>query len=153
MYIYRLLTVNTIDEKIYQRQLTKTGLSDQMMAIGSKDSKDCTSISPRTFLTSAFTQDELRDIFTFRPLTGGCQTRRCHGLTILTLSDDLLDCSCQGRSIIEMSRASSITEGGNEDDDVSDDEKEGSFVMASQYDERGERERVSGAVSHTVANV
>lgn len=42
--IYRLLTANTIDEKIYQRQLTKTGLSDQMMAKGGakgNDTKDC----------------------------------------------------------------------------------------------------------------
>lgn len=47
VYIYRLLTTNTIDEKIYQRQLTKVGLSDQMMgqgvAAGGKDSKDCRS--------------------------------------------------------------------------------------------------------------
>lgn len=78
MYIYRLLTANTIDEKIYQRQLTKVGLSDQMMgqgvATGGKDSKDCT-LTCRISLTQAFSTEELRDIFTFRTLTGGCQTR------------------------------------------------------------------------------
>lgn len=44
VFIYRLLTANTIDEKIYQRQLTKTGLSEQMMAQGTakgKETKDC----------------------------------------------------------------------------------------------------------------
>lgn len=79
MYIYRLLTTNTIDEKIYQRQLTKVGLSDQMMgqgvATGGKDSKDCKA-EFQTALTSAFSPEELKDIFTFRTLTGGCQTRK-----------------------------------------------------------------------------
>lgn len=44
VYIYRLLTTNAIDEKIYQRQITKTGLSDQMMDhkhSEKQSSKDC----------------------------------------------------------------------------------------------------------------
>lgn len=44
VYIYRFLTTNAIDEKIYQRQITKTGLSDQMMDQKHSEkqtSKDC----------------------------------------------------------------------------------------------------------------
>lgn len=44
VYIYRFLTTNAIDEKIYQRQITKTGLSDQMMdqtRSEKQTSKDC----------------------------------------------------------------------------------------------------------------
>lgn len=44
VYIYRFLTTNAIDEKIYQRQITKTGLSDQMMdqtRTEKQTSKDC----------------------------------------------------------------------------------------------------------------
>ncbi|WVN85841.1 uncharacterized protein L203_100993 [Cryptococcus depauperatus CBS 7841] len=72
VYIYRLLTTNAIDEKIYQRQITKTGLSDQMMdqAREEKQSKD------------SFSAAELRDIFTLNLETDGCQTH------------DLLGCQC-----------------------------------------------------------
>ncbi|KAI0266687.1 P-loop containing nucleoside triphosphate hydrolase protein [Gloeopeniophorella convolvens] len=67
VYIYRFLTAGTIDEKIYQRQVTKLGLSS---STGKSESK-----------SDSFTPKELRDIFTVHPGTA------CH-------SHDLLDCPC-----------------------------------------------------------
>ncbi|ORY20670.1 SNF2 family N-terminal domain-domain-containing protein, partial [Naematelia encephala] len=64
VYIYRLLTTNTIDEKIYQRQIYKTALSDQMM--------DQEKRLPET--KDSFTRAELQDIFTLNLRTDGCQT-------------------------------------------------------------------------------
>ncbi|KAK9475090.1 SNF2 family N-terminal domain-containing protein [Dipodascopsis tothii] len=71
VYIYRLLTTGCIDEKIYQRQLTKQGLADSLM-----DGKTASA-------ENSFTQDELRDLFTVHPDT-------------LCNTHDLLGCSCRG---------------------------------------------------------
>lgn len=68
VFIYRLLTTGMIDEKIYQRQLTKQGLSDSLM-----DSKAA---------GSAFSTAELRDLFSFQADTD-CSTH------------DLLCCPCE----------------------------------------------------------
>ncbi|KAI9783079.1 MAG: helicase [Geoglossum umbratile] len=70
--IYRLLTTGGLDEKIYQRQLTKQGLADSVM-----DNKASASI---------FTQSELRDLFSL-DTESLCQTH------------DLLGCGCHGRGI------------------------------------------------------
>ena len=68
-YIYRLLTQGALDEKIFQRQASKTGLANSIV-----DGKAN---------VSGFTREELRDLFT---LDEGedCQTHR------------LLRCSCRG---------------------------------------------------------
>lgn len=64
-----------------QRQITKTGLSDQMLdQKQGKDSKDCES-TPGTkdggskADITAFSPAELKDIFTLKLTTDGCQTR------------------------------------------------------------------------------
>lgn len=71
-YIYRLLTQGALDEKIFQRQASKTGLADSIV-----DGKAS---------VSGFTQAELRDLFT---LDEGedCQTHR------------LLGCCCGGNGM------------------------------------------------------
>ncbi|WVQ62304.1 uncharacterized protein L199_000443 [Kwoniella botswanensis] len=112
VYIYRLLTTNAIDEKIYQRQITKMGLSDQMMEQGEagKESKD------------SFSHAELRDIFTLNLKTDGCQTH------------DLLGCDCTASGKIAET-TSEETSTVAEDDDDGEDEK-ARFVNAAQYDPR-----------------
>ena len=71
-YIYRLLTQGALDEKIFQRQASKTGLADSIV-----DGKAS---------VSSFTRDELRDLFTLDE-SQDCQTHR------------LLGCDCYGNGM------------------------------------------------------
>ena len=68
VYIYRLLSTGSIEEKIYQRQVSKQGLSANVVDM-KDDSKQ------------HFTLDELKALFTYRPDTL-CETH------------DLLGCDC-----------------------------------------------------------
>ncbi|KAJ3186291.1 DNA repair and recombination protein rad54b [Gaertneriomyces sp. JEL0708] len=67
--IYRMLTTGTIEERIYQRQLTKVGLSDAV-------------IDRKNTNINTFTVEELRNLFTIDDKT------EC-------LTHDLLKCGCQ----------------------------------------------------------
>ena len=67
--IYRFLMAGGMDEKIYQRQVTKTGLADSVVD-GKKNE-------------ASFSAEELRDLFRL-DLNAGCQTH------------DLLGCDCNG---------------------------------------------------------
>ncbi|XP_076868813.1 DNA repair and recombination protein RAD54B isoform X2 [Brachyhypopomus gauderio] len=71
VHVYRLLTTGTIEEKIYQRQVSKQGLSGTVVDLG----KRAEHIS--------FSAEELRDLFTFDP-------------NITCLTHDLLGCQCSG---------------------------------------------------------
>jgi DNA repair and recombination protein RAD54B len=71
-FIYRFITQGAIDEKIYQRQLSKTGLADSIV-----DGKAG---------ASGFTQDELRDLFNLDE-DDECQTHK------------LLGCTCGGNGL------------------------------------------------------
>jgi DNA repair and recombination protein RAD54B len=87
---YRLLTSGTIDEKIYQRQLSKKALSDVVMVCaciqcvrlnvsGGTDTfarQDASEIRP-----SSFSKEELMDVFTFHDTP--CNTHA------------ILECPCQ----------------------------------------------------------
>jgi len=70
VFIYRFLTAGAIDEKIYQRQVTKLALSDSLIGSGTMNSK-----------SDSFTRKDLRDIFRIHMDTG-CNTH------------DLLECNC-----------------------------------------------------------
>ncbi|WVR05791.1 hypothetical protein IAU60_002816 [Kwoniella sp. DSM 27419] len=119
VFIYRLLTTNTIDEKIYQRQITKTGLSDQMMDQGqtSKDSKD------------SFSNAELKDIFSLKVETNGCQTHDLLGCDCITTEHQTRADSVETSTVA--STAGHVDVG--EDDDDEEDEQSG-FMNAAQYD-------------------
>ncbi|GAB7356101.1 hypothetical protein MBLNU459_g6706t1 [Dothideomycetes sp. NU459] len=68
-HIYRMVTKGALEERIYQRQMTKQGLADSVV-----DNKSS---------VSSFSPDELRDLFTLDQ-RDGCQTH------------DLLGCQCGG---------------------------------------------------------
>ncbi|KAN0090963.1 P-loop containing nucleoside triphosphate hydrolase protein [Tylopilus felleus] len=85
VFIYRLLTAGTIDEKIFQRQVTKIGLSNSLMGNGTAGSK-----------ADSFTRRDLRDIFRIQPDTP-CNTHDLLGYTNIELEEgDDDDCSEQG---------------------------------------------------------
>ncbi|XP_049709971.1 DNA repair and recombination protein RAD54B isoform X1 [Elephas maximus indicus] len=71
VHIYRLLTTGTIEEKIYQRQISKQGLSGAVM--------DLTKTSEHI----QFSVEELKNLFTLHE-SSHCATH------------DLLDCDCTG---------------------------------------------------------
>ncbi|KAJ4468275.1 RAD54B protein [Lentinula aciculospora] len=73
VFIYRFLTAGTIDEKIYQRQIIKLGLSNALM--GSDNSKAKSK-------ADSFTRKDLRDIFRVHPDTS-------------SNTHDLLECVCE----------------------------------------------------------
>ncbi|KAI0812391.1 SNF2 family N-terminal domain-containing protein [Irpex lacteus] len=117
VFIYRFLTAGSIDEKIYQRQITKLGLSDSLLGKGGSDSK-----------SDSFTRKDLRDIFTVHPDTA------CH-------THDLLECPCptgsSGLSSRDKVGDDSTNDIGTASDERSggeDDEKEMGFISASAMD-------------------
>ncbi|KWU43883.1 hypothetical protein RHOSPDRAFT_18878 [Rhodotorula sp. JG-1b] len=112
--IYRFLTSGTVDEVIYQRQLTKLALSGSIMA------GEGTASSSKS--KNTFTADELRNLFTLHEDVA-CQTH------------DLLGCRCHlgEPAVDENDAAESESSGDHDDADSSDDDFEGGFVQASQY--------------------
>ncbi|CAL1708125.1 unnamed protein product [Somion occarium] len=106
VFIYRFLTAGTIDEKIFQRQVTKLGLSNSLMGDGKSGSK-----------SDSFSRKDLRDIFTVHPHTA------CH-------THDLLECPCSGDTTTNVSP--DILE--SEDDNECDEEM--GFMTASQVKPR-----------------
>ncbi|KAG9018091.1 helicase [Tulasnella sp. 427] len=74
VFIYRLVTAGSIDEKIFQRQVTKIGLSDSLMA---KETAESSEKAPK----DDFTPSQLKDLFTVNTRTA------CH-------THELLECEC-----------------------------------------------------------
>ncbi|CAL1529863.1 unnamed protein product, partial [Lymnaea stagnalis] len=70
VHIYRLLTVGTIEEKIYQRQISKQGLSGAVMDISNKNNVQ-------------FSLEDLKDLFSLNEQTD-CETH------------SKLGCECEG---------------------------------------------------------
>ncbi|XP_026987209.1 DNA repair and recombination protein RAD54B isoform X1 [Sagmatias obliquidens] len=73
VHIYRLLTTGTIEEKIYQRQISKQGLSGAVVDL----TKTCDHIQ--------FSVEELKNLFTLH------ESSHC-------VTHDLLDCECTGEN-------------------------------------------------------
>ncbi|KIM45152.1 hypothetical protein M413DRAFT_441835 [Hebeloma cylindrosporum] len=101
VFIYRLLTAGAIDEKIYQRQVTKLALSDSLIGTGGNSSK-----------SDSFTRKDLRDIFRIHTDTA-CNTH------------DLLECPCDGSTAAMNSQPDPV---GTVDDDP---EMKSGFINAS----------------------
>ncbi|KAI9463687.1 P-loop containing nucleoside triphosphate hydrolase protein [Lactarius psammicola] len=119
VYIYRFLTAGTIDEKIYQRQITKLGLSRTLIG-GKSDSK-----------SDSFSPKELRDIFTIHPKTA------CH-------SHDLLDCFCDRAETSDDLDAVPTIDTGIDDGNRSNARAAPSFIAASQV-KSGDSQRADKA--------
>ncbi|KAG9586930.1 DNA repair protein rhp54, partial [Aureobasidium melanogenum] len=116
VHIYRFLTKGALEEKIFQRQLTKQGLAD--------------SIVDNKANASSFTPEELRDLFTLDSREG-CQTHDLLGC----------DCACDGSIPISGSSSSPTTasaSGPEDEGDEAEDEEEmpvlPSFLRSSQID-------------------
>ena len=112
-YIYRLLLSGTMDEKIYQRQISKLGLSESLMNAEKKSSSD------------TFSQEELRDIFTLH-LDSTCISHRqllcdCDGKGGSAISNPVGE---PGSNVITDSQSSIKSE---------DDDQLPGFVAASQH--------------------
>ena len=90
--IYRLLMAGGLDEKIWQRQVTKLGLASSVM-----DQKGG---------TSSFTREELKDLFRLDDSLG-CQTH------------ELIGCECGGKGLPDLSleEAVSLKQLDEDDDD------------------------------------
>lgn len=125
VFIYRFLTTGSIEEKIYQRQITKLGLSDQLIndkskaqTAGSKSDSD------------SFSAAELKDLFTMQTKTDGCQTH------------DLLECDCVSLGLfadlepeLESTDGETISVEKQKVEDLdSDSEEMPKFIAASSYD-------------------
>lgn len=90
VFIYRLLLTGAMDEKIYQRQITKQGLADSFMDGSNDEDKKGKGKGKFTGTlkskssgrgTNCFSLSELQDLFKFREST------KCH-------THDLLGCTC-----------------------------------------------------------
>lgn len=91
--IYRLLMAGGLDEKIWQRQVTKLGLASSVM-----DKKGG---------TSSFTREELKDLFRLDESLG-CQTH------------ELIECDCGGKGLPDTSLVEDTPEPVDGDEDLVD---------------------------------
>ncbi|KAF2769426.1 SNF2 family DNA-dependent ATPase domain-containing protein [Teratosphaeria nubilosa] len=106
-FIYRLLTQGAIDEKIFQRQVMKTGLADTIV-----DGKSG---------VSGFTREELRDLFTLDE-DEGCQTHK------------LLGCQCGGQGAIAPLPAPDLFDPRNDLATLSAPDKDGFVELEPDYE-------------------
>lgn len=116
VFIYRFLTTGMIDEKIYQRQVTKQGLSDSLM-----DSKAS---------GSSFSLEELRDLFRFHE-------------DVDCLTHDMLLCTCKndGQNQVDCNETDPVADTDSVEDG-NDQFANGSWMKASQV-KTDELEKVS----------
>ncbi|CAK3796218.1 DNA repair and recombination RAD54B [Lecanosticta acicola] len=102
-FIYRLLVQGALDEKIFQRQVSKTGLAD--------------SIVDRKSNASGFTQAELRDLFTFDE-NDDCQTHRLLGCTCGGNGLPIGEAARESAEKAQVARNDLVTLSGNDETEV-----------------------------------
>lgn len=120
VYIYRLLLTGTIDEKIYQRQITKKGLASRFMEDGASGGNG--GVGEKS--SNSFTSEELHDLF------------KLHEQTISN-THDLLGCACsQDGTEVTFSQNSN---GSIDNESDGDDTPEGlgGFMNAKEVAEKG----------------
>ncbi|GAA5824225.1 hypothetical protein JCM11251_001575 [Rhodosporidiobolus azoricus] len=125
-YIYRFFTVGTLDEKVFQRQITKLALAGSIMgedsAAGETGKGKDSSNKGSSGGSNTFSPEELRAIFTLHD-ESACETH------------DLLGCRCHfGEGM-----PSEDDEEGDEAEESDEDEAGGGFQQASQW--QGETSR------------
>lgn len=124
VFIYRLFTTGCIDEKIFQRQLMKTNLSDNFLNSGAKDDN-----------LNIFDAQDLKDLFTIHEMTD-CNTH------------DLLECECNGNGEFTLSQvadetpleASSSEASNGERDSQRDSLRSGGWISALNYSQMDQTE-------------
>ncbi|CAO1636837.1 unnamed protein product [Sympodiomycopsis kandeliae] len=144
-YIYRMMIPGSMDEKIFQRQISKLGLSDTLMSKRSSPSDDAHGKGKgsrgkgggNSSSGDSFSQEELKDIFTLHEDTP-CL---CH---------DQLICSCDGRGA--MMKDDKTTDGkrlndGESSDESDDDLVPPSFMPASMQQASRDKELAAEAKS------
>ncbi|KAJ7072454.1 SNF2 family N-terminal domain-containing protein [Mycena amicta] len=109
VHIYRFLTAGAIDEKIFQRQVTKQGLRESLIG---------TATSTASSKSDSFTRKDLRDIFRVHPDTA-CNTH------------DLLACTCDGGDHLDTEESIPDDRSSDSHGEDSDVDRRG-FVNASQ---------------------
>ncbi|KAF8371752.1 hypothetical protein PRIPAC_78181 [Pristionchus pacificus] len=106
-HIYRLVTTGTIDEKILQRQIKKTGLAAIVNVVESLNGQTD---------TLSFRDEDLKDIFTFKETASN--------------THDLLECACGGDGLLPLEREEEEEVERAERDDIDEDEIAASVVRA-----------------------
>lgn len=145
VFIYRLLLTGTIDEKIYQRQITKQGLADSFMDPTKQDTSenkkkpgkksvsniDTAATAPTSRKSSSkksggstntFSMAELQDLFTYYSETS------CH-------THDLIACDCQKRFYKDGSDGVSQAAASRESSITSENQNAVDFEMMSSPSE------------------
>jgi DNA repair and recombination protein RAD54B len=109
-YIYRFITTGSIEEKIYQRQISKTTLSGCVIDAKSGSNKD------------KFSSAELRELFGTEILEfDNCQTHQ------------IIECFCEGAGVVPRSSQSAQVE-----DSDSEDEENPYRIKLSVQDEKNQ---------------
>ncbi|XP_034250356.1 DNA repair and recombination protein RAD54B-like isoform X2 [Thrips palmi] len=104
VYIYRLLTCGTIEEKIFQRQLSKAGLSGAV-------------VDPQKRSKIKLSKEELKDLFTFH--SGEESITHCS-----------LNCNCDGSGSVPSPGDSSFSD--DKENELDDDERDCQLRLGSK---------------------
>ncbi|GMT24601.1 hypothetical protein PFISCL1PPCAC_15898, partial [Pristionchus fissidentatus] len=110
-HIYRLVTTGTIDEKILQRQIKKTGLAAIVNVVDS--------LNTQTEKLS-FRDEDLADIFTYK--------NTCSN------THDLLECGCEGDGLLPLEREEEEEAERSNQDDIDEDDIAASVVQSAGTD-------------------
>ncbi|PYH79369.1 hypothetical protein BO82DRAFT_434259 [Aspergillus uvarum CBS 121591] len=117
--IYRILLKGSLEEKIWQRQVTKLGLADSVMATAAAaTASDSAGAATSSSSMAQFSRDELRDLFRLDE-ESRCQTHV------------LLGCECGGTGQPQQQQQASLETADNDGEVGGEVEEEGDTVPPS----------------------